>query len=482
MPASQSAFVVFAGLSLAAAWNGFAANNTLPRSLGFHCLALALLFSARRQPARLKIPAALLLLAASVALPLASRPNPRDWPQVADALAALLVIVSTIHSRLSRRLILHAIVTLTLSGCLVGLLQQYWPLDWNAATLPAGLFASRSTAAALAVFISPLCLVTLSKRRLLLFAALALLMAFVVSIRARIAYVSLALTVLLALWRLQKVRLVLLASALVGLVIALTLTPGPRLHWNSSTPYADSLNSIAQLAVGDRLWMWKETLKMTASQFLLGTGPGSFELSFGAQASQVPDTLQQMRIESPHNEPLRLLAEYGLLGVLGLTLVFWIGKKKLQRKASDVTFAIRASLATLCLASLTGKTFVEVPTLLVTCLLIGLLLRATPRRFPKGGGVLAAALALLVVGYIDNVSIHESSALKEAISAVAAQNPTQALKVVEGKLSDSHSFERWLWRVEWLRDAGDTSRCQVALESARQQFGNQTLLLEMRCR
>ncbi len=131
---------------------------------------------------------------------------------------------------------------------------------------------------------------------------------------------------------------------------------------------------------------------------------------------------------------------------------------------------------------LNSKTFVEVPTLLLTSLLIGLLLPATPRRFLRGGRFLAAALVLLLIVYVDIVSIGESSALKDTMNAVAAQNPTLALKMIEDKLSQSRSFETWLWRIEWLRDAGDTSRCQISLESARQQFGNQTLLREMRCR
>ncbi len=107
--------------------------------------------------------------------------------------------------------------------------------------------------------------------------------------------------------------------------------------------------------------MWKETFSLTSSHWFLGAGPGSFELSFCAQAGQVPDTLQHVRIESPHNELLRLLAEYVLLGVLSVALLLKPHSRAFHPKSTRFTFAIRASLATLCLASSTAKPLSKCP-------------------------------------------------------------------------------------------------------------------------
>jgi O-antigen ligase len=88
----------------------------------------------------------------------------------------------------------------------------------------------------------------------------------------------------------------------------------------------------------------------------LGWGPGSFETEF-ARHSARGTTPTEVRIESPHNEALRLAFELGLPGLVLVALLL----RGVRGRASSRTWLLRASLLALLVCGLTGKTFEEPP-------------------------------------------------------------------------------------------------------------------------
>lgn len=441
-----------------------ASNNLLPRRVAFHFAAVAalgLLASRRPRPAR--VPIALGLLAALGVTTWALSPvRSLALPGLVDLLSATVLAAVVGTMPLSRRQMVLIVLGLGGIGAALGLLEQYAALPLGDVTRPAGWFASRATAAA---FCAAALALAWWRRvpRLGSFVLTVVLVAFIVATRARTAWVASVFVTTGLLLVLRERRRELLLAALLGVVLAVAATPGPLLSWRSSTPYADSASTLARVELGDRLSVWRAVFE-SALRRPWGSGPGSFEAAF-APFAPAELVARDVRVESPHDEFLRVLFE---LGPLGLVAVFWLFRG-VTRHVSRRTWMLRLALLALLICSFTGKTFEEPPTLVLAAFLVGLQLRAQRRfRFSALRVALAvASLALLtLVAFADGSQLRASRGLARARQAQQTGRHRMAWELAEPQLAHARDLGAWLWAVDLLGDSGDVARCDAAAEEA----------------
>ncbi len=349
------------------------------------------------------------------------------------------------------------------AGALFGLAEQWLPISWGDAARPAGLFASRVTAAALMVAALPLNWLLLRRRNAVLFVgAVAIEGAFLVSTRTRAAWVA-AMVVAAAMFAsLPRSR----RPLLVGLALAGALamaTPGPLLRWASPTPYADSASDIGALRVGDRLAVWREALALLVGH-PWGRGAGAFEASFAASASKLPSSLEHVRIEAPHNELLRLAYELGVPGLVLLLIAVW----PRERRVGSTRRILLLSMLGLAVSSLTAKTFLEPPTAALAAVLLGL---ATRRRSSstRSGRWLVAGIgaAVLLLALVLDVPAWAASRALGAAKRLAAQGDVRsALDGAMPSLAANNDLGAWLWAIDLMSAAGDRKRCHQTCAEA----------------
>lgn len=272
-----------------------------------------------------------------------------------------------------------------------------------------------------------------------------------------------------------------LAAGVAGLLLAAAFTPGPLLRWTSAAPYASSAATLSALDLGVRRVVWSQTARL-ALQRPWGWGPGSFEAAFAPSAPS--ETQAHLRIESPHNEPLRLAFELGLPGLVLASLLC----SGLRRHASRRTWLLRASTLALFLCSLVGKTFAEPPTAVLACCLIGLQLRTARVRAlagPRWNGVIATFLAAsLVTAVVDAQQVMASRSLAQGQALARSGQLRAAWETAAPALAHHYDLGPWVWAIELLAQAGDERRCLAVVEEALERYPRHPLLLEWtsRCR
>jgi O-antigen ligase len=197
----------------------------------------------------------------------------------------------------------------------VGLGQALFGLDFvPQAAVPAATLANRNVAAGYLVAVAPLALLAWSSRPARVLAALAasVMLAFLPFTRSRAAAVSVALQlVLLALaWarpapRALRARGVPAALLAAGLALLL------------STAWVTQVDPEKTRSTSIRWSLAGSALSMAQDHPMLGVGLGGFGAlypSHGAVVRSAGGT--PLRVESPHNESLQVLAETGLPGLI----------------------------------------------------------------------------------------------------------------------------------------------------------------------
>lgn len=489
-------------LALVAHDASLASSNLLPRRLAFHGAAVVALLACRRvQSTRLGWWWFALLLGAAAGWA-ASPLRHLGADGLLDALATLGLTWAVASRVESRRRLVRLLVVVAAVGATLGLVEQWLPLSrfLNEATRPAGPFASRATAGAFVAASLPLVPFLFSsigagvgagayRGRLGAFVVWTVEVAFVISTRARAAWVgglvALALT-RRSEPRARHARHVWLAP-LLGVVLALALTPGPQLAWKSLSPYLDSAASLTQAHRDDRLQFWGPSLRLFLTHPLLGVGPGAFEVAF-APFAPAAFTSAQVRVEAPHHEGLRVLLEWGAVGASLLAVAFVLGRPRgpgPRRRRSTRTRALQAALFCLGITSLTGKTFLEPPTLVMAAVLAGLLLRhlrATRRRalpslphhrwlaWAAGGALAALALS------VDVPRLEDSRRLAAAKTLADRGLTRQAWETAAPAIARSADVKWWLWATRLVCDAGDADRCEELRSASRIRFPGHPLL------
>ncbi len=457
-----------------------ASNNLLPRRVFLHLLSLACLaYALWGGRGALSLPWGLLVVQLLVARLLGTTPE-ASLPGFIDALALVGIVVGVAGARLPRLTVARFLVVLCLVAAVFGLLEQWLPIDWSPATRPASFFASRVTAGSMMVAALPLSCFVLRRRPWLLGLALVLQGTFLISTRTRIAWGTALLVVVVVAIVAPRLRVVVATAAGLALVVASLVTPGPRLQWRAAQPYVVSATSIVTLDVGDRLDVWRETLRLVALR-PWGYGPGSFSSTFTAQA-RLPESLRDVEVESPHCEALRLAYEGGVVAVALALFAAW---PRRRARASSRTRLLQLSLLALVVCSMTGKTAADPPTAVFGALVLGLLLRTKVRRAGQrarvGLALLVGAFALFVA-VADGRALLASKAFAEAHALSAAGDFRAAWVRVEPEVSGDLPLSEWLWLVGELSDAHDVPRCTEVLHRALAAQPHQPLLEAMRSR
>lgn len=460
-----------------------ASNNLLPRRVAFHLLAAAALATTRRAKGSTSA-LCCVLLANVVGVWALSAQREAGMPGLADALAAIGLVLGLRTHFVRRNFLLQVVVATCLGGALAGLAEQWLPIQLGDATRPAGFFASRVTAATMMAAALPLTWLVLLRHRKLFALSIALEAAFLISTRTRVAWVAGTFAFAVLALAVPRCRKPLLAGGLGAFALASLLTPGPLVHWSSSTPYSDSLKAVVALDIGNRLDVWAETLRLIVVR-PWGYGAGTFEASFAAAAGALPPALADVRIESPHNEALRLAYELGLPGVALLFVALWPRK----RRAGARTRSMQLSLVTLFICSMTGKTLADPPTLVLVAILLGILLRSVwpaerqrSRSFNWVRGTLCLGLVILI-GAVDLPALRASKALADGRRFAARGELRRALETAVPHLEANRDLGSWLWAIDVMTEAGDTPRCSATCSAALKMFPNHPALVSrhLRC-
>lgn len=474
-------WAVFASLTVAVIGHvdALASNNLLPRRMGLHLAAVVACAVALRARGRIP-PWPLAALAAWSAFAWAVSPvSQAAVVGLLDVVAACCLCGAVASGVPPRRPLLSLMAVLGVVGAGLGLLGQYVPLPFPEATRPASWFASRATAGAFVVATMPLVWGWFGRRAWVPPLATAVQIAFIVSTRARVAWAAAVVAILAVALCFPGKAWRLLAASGLGLLLAVVATPGPRLRWVADAPYADSLGTLSSLDLGHRRGIWHEAAGV-ALERPWGWGPGSFEAAFAPSAPR--ETRLSIRVESPHNELLRLAFELGLPGLLFSGLLL----SGLARRASRRTWLLRAATSALFVCALVGKTFAEPPTAVLACCLVGLQLRAARRGRPGAAwrkvGVAALVAAALTTAVIDVRQVAASRALARARVLAGSGQPRAAWEAVEPGLTNQHDVGAWLWAVELLSRAGDVRRCQRIASDALARYPRHPLLLEWAAR
>jgi O-antigen ligase len=157
---------------------------------------------------------------------------------------------------------------------------------------------------------------------------------------------------------------------LIALVAApLLMAGGLGGLWLGSATFRDRMQPVVNVAAkalaGDweaaintdgRPQMWADSLPMVKDRPWFGVGPGNFELTFPEYRHRLPSN--KMLTVHPHNEPIELITEYGLIGTalfVGALIAFCIPLVRLVKTAPRPYHALPAAAL---LAALAG-TFVH---------------------------------------------------------------------------------------------------------------------------
>lgn len=424
-----------------------ASNNLLPKAVSLHaagCLSLVLLSTKRRWG----LPGWLGIALAGWVVMLALVIRGDTVGPTLDAVSALAVVLAVAAGVGPRSLLIRLFTGLAVGNALIAFLDGVVPLGLGEGTRPSGLLASRATAGAFTASVAAL--VVPSSFHWASASSLVTLGAMVVATRARAAWAALMLAFLASSIRERSLRALLLCGAGGALVL---MAPFPGWRWTSSTPWQDSLASLARLDVGDRMQLWRDSVRLVS---FVGSGVGGFEARFPTP----PDATT--RVEAPHFEALRSAIELGVGSILLVSLIAMALRPRRGRRARHVRWA----LVVLLMCSFTGKTFSEPPTLVLAAVLTGLLLRPSMRltRTPATHSALAlvaaAGFAFACVA-VDARHLQSSAGQQDAERLRAAGQLRTAWERLEPGLDNARDMAPWRVAFELLRDIGDTRRCEA---------------------
>lgn len=182
----------------------------------------------------------------------------------------------------------------------------------------------------------------------------------VLMVQGRTGYVVLAGLTLL--WIASRLRWKGLVAAI--LVVATGITAGYQASHTFHARVVDTAKEATQwqpgvatqTSVGIRLEFYRNTLEIVKGNLLLGVGTGGF---FKAYEEQVKGT-QMVPTRNPHNMYLLMVVQFGLLGLAGLTYLFYTQWRCVGRLASKSDTVLAHGLViTIALAGLFNSVIID---------------------------------------------------------------------------------------------------------------------------
>jgi O-antigen ligase len=461
----------------------------LPRRLALHTVAVVCLLQAARR-LRLGLASAL-ALAWVVWQALAWTTSEVRWlglPRLMDGVAALALLVAVAGGRLPRRVLLWPHIAAGSLGALLGLLEQWVEVPGLAqATRPSGFFVSRAVAGE---YVAASLLLTVGflvgRRRPAALLLVALQVGFLVSTRSRTGWAVAGLGLLWVGSRLAvREQRAVGATVALAVILAVLLTPGPRLSWQAPRPYAESLGSLARLELGGRLDTWRNTWAMVGAHPWLGVGPGGFAATYPRyHRAVVRDRAFSagQQIEEPHNEWLRGAVEWGLPGLTLGGLLLGTLLLGVPRRPARRTVALVGALAALGISSLVSLTFVAPPTLLLATCVAGWVGRGTRARQVRVQPVVARAAGAALAGLLAWVDVPHgkaSWAWRQAEVAATRGHLRSAYEGLRAAAPSTHEARAYMRLAEMALQAQAAPRCAEAAREGLQRVPASTRLLTL---
>ena len=270
-------------------------------------------------------------------------------------LALLLLMLQLLSQPARQSLLIARALTLTLAlQSLVGIAQYYEILPWEIPGIhpPTGFSGNRNLFGSLVVLLMPWSLYTFLRGSgsWKITAGLALLLGSYALILSQTRSAWLAFAVMLLTFGLltafsykrlsvplqQQIKTA-LVLALAGIALAGTLALAGGQDSTLARSLRSRLASLSSLSLSasaapaneaernayERLYVWKETWRMTRDAPLLGVGPGNWRVAFpayGGSGAPSFENVDHLRVH-PHNSYLGLASESGLTGLLLLLLM-----------------------------------------------------------------------------------------------------------------------------------------------------------------
>jgi O-antigen ligase len=421
---------------------------------------------------------------------------------VSFAGAALFWSARTVARAGHARSLLIALAASVVLGAVTGLVQAYGLLTTDLASLaraPGGTFGNRNFMAHLVALGLPLLLmltVQASRRRTFLLgsAGIALAVVALVLSRSRAAWLGaaacLAFLAVEGLWagrlwddrRLRRRVTLLAGSALVGLLLALTLPN--RLNWRSDSPYLDSLTGVTNFREGSgrgRLIQYGNTARMAADHPILGVGPGNWPVHYPRYMSPGDPSFDADDVIPtnpwPSSDWIAILAERGLpafvlllLAGTSIALGAWArarGDPRQPPSLADLTI-VATLIALVVVGAFDAVLLLPAPAFFVWTAIGALASTARPIRELSLGSP-AHRRFVLAVAAIGGVLALRALAQVAAV-AIAADGDRDRMELAARLDPGSYRIHIALAR-EWRR-AGRCDRAREHAERARDLFPN----------
>ena len=356
------------------------------------------------------------------------------------------------------RPLLNAVAVAVVLACVTALVQAYGVrLDLFAVDrAPGGTLGNRNFVGHAAAFGLPVVLLAALRARraagsLAGVAGTGLVIATLVLTRSRAAWIAAAAVILVLFgallvspqlrrdgrtWR----RLAVIVIACGAAIAAAMLIPN-ALRWRSDNPYLESVTGVVEYDEGSgrgRLVQYEQSLRMAASDPIVGAGPGNWPVEYAAHAARHDPSLNPSEPGTTYNpwpssDWIAFISERGFAAALLLGIAFVSmasGALGRLRRESDADQALQATalLGTLAATALAGAfdavLLLGLPALLVWTAVGALYESKLPPRAAPGRAI--AVIAVIVMS-----------------AAGAARSATQLLAMdIYATRSDRASLER----------------------------------------
>jgi O-antigen ligase len=236
---------------------------------------------------------------------------------------------------------------------------------------------------------------------------------------------------LLAVWLrpLARARVVAAAAAAVLGMAAFYLSPAgqmlrSRMRWFVEDPLG-----------GGRLLLWRDSLRMCASRWLLGFGPDTFSIHFPRyQSPELARAYPHFFQESPHNIFIDALAGQGVPGIavlIGLTALGFYSAWKMRHRTE--TAALEAALLALLISQEFTSFMLPTAVFFYLTIALAVALASEPVRFPahKGGTIQSVCffgLAALFLAFAIALAVADAG-LARVDRLIRAGEPVEAAAV-----------------------------------------------------